>query len=91
MRGRICAAVVVTVAALGAAACTGTPSVVPLPSGPAPDATVAATKIRHVVVIMQENRSFDSYFGTLSGVRGFSDPDTPRLPNAVRSSTSPTR
>jgi phospholipase C len=30
--------------------------------------------IRHVVILMQENRSFDHYFGTLSGVRGFSDP-----------------
>jgi phospholipase C len=30
--------------------------------------------IKHVVILMQENRSFDSYFGTLSGVRGFSDP-----------------
>jgi phospholipase C len=29
--------------------------------------------IRHVVILMQENRSFDHYFGTLSGVRGFSD------------------
>jgi phospholipase C len=27
-----------------------------------------------VVILMQENRSFDHYFGTLSGVRGFSDP-----------------
>ena len=27
-------------------------------------------KIRHVVVIMQENRSFDSYFGTFPGARG---------------------
>jgi phospholipase C len=27
-------------------------------------------KIRHVVVIMQENRSFDSYFGTFSGADG---------------------
>jgi phospholipase C len=27
-------------------------------------------KIRHVVVIMQENRSFDSYFGTYSGADG---------------------
>jgi phospholipase C len=27
-------------------------------------------KIRHVVVIMQENRSFDSYFGTYPGVDG---------------------
>ncbi len=31
--------------------------------------------IKHVVVLMQENRSFDHYFGTLPGVRGFSDPD----------------
>ena len=30
--------------------------------------------IRHIVILMQENRSFDHYFGTLSGVRGFSDP-----------------
>jgi phospholipase C len=28
--------------------------------------------IKHVVLLMQENRSFDHYFGTLSGVRGFS-------------------
>jgi phospholipase C len=30
--------------------------------------------IKHVVVLMQENRSFDHYFGSLPGVRGFSDP-----------------
>jgi len=30
--------------------------------------------IEHVVILMQENRSFDHYFGTLSGTRGFSDP-----------------
>ena len=30
--------------------------------------------VKHVVILMQENRSFDHYFGTLSGVRGFSDP-----------------
>jgi phospholipase C len=35
--------------------------------------------IRHVVLLMQENRSFDHYFGTLSGVRGFSDPMALRL------------
>ena len=34
--------------------------------------------IEHVVILMQENRSFDHYFGTLSGVRGFSDPGRPR-------------
>jgi phospholipase C len=29
--------------------------------------------IEHVVIFMQENRSFDHYFGVLSGVRGFDD------------------
>ncbi|HVB91833.1 MAG TPA: alkaline phosphatase family protein [Acidimicrobiales bacterium] len=31
--------------------------------------------IEHVVFLMQENRSFDHYFGTMSAVRGFSDPN----------------
>ncbi|HEX4110350.1 MAG TPA: alkaline phosphatase family protein [Solirubrobacteraceae bacterium] len=31
--------------------------------------------IEHVVILMQENRSFDHYFGTLAGVRGFGDPN----------------
>ncbi|MEU1826950.1 phosphocholine-specific phospholipase C [Streptomyces abikoensis] len=30
--------------------------------------------IEHIVVLMQENRSFDHYFGSLKGVRGFGDP-----------------
>ncbi len=29
--------------------------------------------VQHVVVIMQENRSFDHYFGAMPGVRGFGD------------------
>ena len=29
--------------------------------------------IEHVIIFMQENRSFDHYFGTLRGVRGFGD------------------
>jgi len=29
--------------------------------------------VEHVVILMQENRSFDHYFGTLAGVRGFGD------------------
>ncbi|HEY2435972.1 MAG TPA: alkaline phosphatase family protein, partial [Solirubrobacteraceae bacterium] len=29
--------------------------------------------IKHIVVLMQENRSFDEYFGTYPGVRGFDD------------------
>ena len=30
--------------------------------------------VQHVVILMQENRSFDHYFGHLNGVRGFNDP-----------------
>jgi phospholipase C len=33
----------------------------------------ALSEIKHVVVLMQENRSFDHYFGTMPGVRGFGD------------------
>jgi len=29
--------------------------------------------VQHVVILMQENRSFDHYFGTMAGVRGFGD------------------
>ncbi len=31
------------------------------------------SEIEHIVVLMQENRSFDHYFGTFPGVRGFDD------------------
>jgi phospholipase C len=37
--------------------------------------------IKHVVILMQENRSFDHYFGTMAGVRGFDDPDALIQPN----------
>src|SRR5262244_2494366 len=37
--------------------------------------------IKHVVMLMQENRSFDHYFGTLAGVRGFDDANAMKLPN----------
>jgi phospholipase C len=37
--------------------------------------------VEHVVILMQENRSFDHYFGTLRGVRGFGDPCVARLPS----------
>jgi phospholipase C len=36
--------------------------------------TGSLTDIEHVVFLMQENRSFDHYFGTLRGARGFGDP-----------------
>ena len=55
---------------------------------PSLQAAIAAEKpasgglraIKHVVVLMQENRSFDHYFGTLRGVRGFGDRNAIELP-----------
>ena len=41
----------------------------PLPEG----LTGTISDLKHVVILMQENRSFDHYFGTLQGVRGFGD------------------
>ncbi|TMB86219.1 MAG: phospholipase [Chloroflexi bacterium] len=43
----------------------------PSPSrSPSPSDLKGIHKIQHVVVIMQENRSFDSYFGTYPGAEG---------------------
>jgi phospholipase C len=39
-------------------------------SGSAVLAATGIHKIKHVVIIMQENRSFDSYFGTFPGANG---------------------
>jgi len=39
-------------------------------AAPAAMAASGIHKIKHVVVIMQENRSFDSYFGTYPGADG---------------------
>jgi len=40
--------------------------------------TQPVPEIKHVVVLMQENRSFDHYFGAMPGVRGFADPGVPK-------------
>ncbi|MCY0932471.1 phospholipase C, phosphocholine-specific [Streptomyces sp. H27-H1] len=37
--------------------------------------------VEHVVILMQENRSFDHYLGTMRGVRGFGDPHPLLLPS----------
>src|ERR1700733_10752229 len=47
---------------------------------PAAGRTGTIRDVEHVVILMQENRSFDHYFGTLRGVRGYGDPRTPALP-----------
>src|ERR1700722_883746 len=62
--------------AVVAASCGSSPStpaaVERVSGGPSGSYVVAPGihKIKHVVVIMQENRSFDSYFGTYPGADG---------------------
>ena len=51
---------------------------------PANNRTGTIKDVEHVVILMQENRSFDHYFGTLGGVRGFGDRFTIPLPNGRR-------
>ncbi|MFZ6657410.1 phosphocholine-specific phospholipase C [Undibacterium sp. TJN19] len=50
---------------------------------PANNATGTLADVAHVVIFMQENRSFDHYFGTLASVRGFDDPRAITLPNGA--------
>ncbi len=40
---------------------------------PAANRSGTIEDVSHIVVFMQENRSFDHYFGHLSGVRGYND------------------
>jgi phospholipase C len=47
----------------------------------APDPGTTWTDAEHIVILMQENRSFDHSFGTLQGVRGFNDPRATRQAN----------
>jgi phospholipase C len=44
-----------------------------LQPGPGPSACGKLNDIEHVVILIQENRSFDHYFGSYGGVRGFSN------------------
>jgi len=46
---------------------------------PAPGSTYMDAE--HIVLLMQENRSFDHTYGTLQGVRGFNDPRAITIPH----------
>jgi len=48
---------------------------------PAACVTGTIDDVQHVVILMQENRSFDHYFGTMPGVRGFGDRTAIPLPS----------
>jgi len=50
---------------------------------PAAKVTGTINDVQHVVIFMQENRSFDHYYGSRPGVRGLNDPVPPPLPSTT--------
>ncbi|MGW7006474.1 phosphocholine-specific phospholipase C [Streptomyces sp. NPDC054933] len=58
-----------------------TSAIAPAAEIPAHRRTGTLQDVEHIVVLMQENRSFDHYFGTMRGVRGFGDPRPVVLPS----------
>ncbi|MGA7777956.1 MAG: phospholipase C, phosphocholine-specific [Paraburkholderia sp.] len=48
---------------------------------PANNATGSIQDVEHIIILMQENRSFDHYFGSLRGVRGYGDTRAITLPS----------
>ncbi|MEU6402483.1 phosphocholine-specific phospholipase C [Streptomyces sp. NPDC046985] len=68
--------------AAGTAAATSLSAGIARAASIAPAAgTGTLADVEHIVVLMQENRSFDHYFGTLRGVHGFGDPRPLVLPS----------
>ncbi|MFE7712975.1 phosphocholine-specific phospholipase C [Streptomyces sp. NPDC057486] len=63
------------------------PSLLKAMAAPLPPGGMDA--IEHVIILMQENRSFDNYFGTLKGVRGFGDRTPLRLPTGATAFEQP--
>ncbi len=50
---------------------------------PAHRRTGTINDVEHIIILTQENRSFDHYFGAMRGVRGFADPRAVRLPSGL--------
>ena len=79
------AAAVAELASLGLPSCGISKLVPSVPSG-----CSKLTDIEHVVILTQENRSFDHYFGSYRGVRGFSDQNAAfQQPDPANTTISP--
>src|ERR1700674_1965816 len=82
------AGTVAELASLGLHGCGGG-SAISLPN-PTPSACSKLTDIQHVLILTQENRSFDHYFGSYRGVRGFSDQSAAfQQPDSANTTISP--
>jgi phospholipase C len=71
------------IAIAAAAVCVATISV---PAGAAPLASRTKTPIKHFVTLLQENHSFDNYFGTYPGANGI--PNDVCMPKNLRVKTA---
>jgi len=58
---------------------------------PANNRTGTLRDVEHIVILMQENNPFDKYFGTLRGVRGYSDPRAVNIHLPLASGTGTTQ
>jgi phospholipase C len=80
------ATLIAELASLGLDGCGGSSVISPS----IPSACSKLTDIEHVVILIQENRSFDHYFGSYRGVRGFSDRSTAfQQPYPANTTSSP--
>lgn len=76
-----------TLMAGAGAAAAYTPAIARALEIPADRRTGTLRDVEHVVILTQENRAFDHYFGTMRGVRGYGDRfavPAPALPGAPR-------
>jgi phospholipase C len=89
-RGFLGAAAAVTGAAVVGAALPATAAQASGKAGVKPARYGDIRDVKHVVILMQENRSFDHYFGSLRGVRGFGDRSTITLPGGLSVFQQPT-
>lgn len=81
---RLLCCLAIAVAAFAAAA-DRKPGPEPQHPNPSPPKKKAGLEqIKHVIFLMMENRSFDHYFGSLYGVRGFKDPNVQVNPDDVK-------
>src|SRR5580700_3984993 len=74
----------------GALSAAFPPSIARALSIPAHCRTGTIDDVEHIVIMMQENRSFDHYYGTLRGVRGFGENRTTTCPTGTLFGTSRT-
>jgi phospholipase C len=76
--------VAASAAAAAAAGISGGSSLLDSPAAqaePPAGLTYSIHDLKHVVVLMKENRSFDHYYGMLPGARGFADKQQLQFPN----------